>query len=96
MNAPERIWCHPTERQPVPAKDKKHARWIRGAWKDHDSNAHGDVEYIRADLVDHAAIREAALREAAETARKIVECCQSCASVEIAILTLIDKKGTKA
>ena len=40
---------------------------------------------------DPAAIREAALREAAKTARKTVECCQSCASVEIAILALIPK-----
>lgn len=45
---------------------------------------------------DPAAIREAALREAAETARKTVECCQSCASVEIAILALIQKGPTNA
>lgn len=45
MNAPDRIFIHPTERSPV-GKD-----WKRGKWKDHDSGASGDVEYIRADLV---------------------------------------------
>ena len=45
MNAPSRIFIHPTERCPVSKV------WNRGEWKDHDSGAHGDMEYIRADLV---------------------------------------------
>lgn len=45
MNAPNRIFIHPTERCPVSKV------WNRGKWKDHDSGAHGDIEYIRADLV---------------------------------------------
>lgn len=45
MSGPERIWAHPTERCPV-SRD-----WQRGKWKDHDSGASGDVEYIRADTV---------------------------------------------
>lgn len=49
--APERIFCHPTEKQPTLAKNKSKAKWLRGKWKDHDSAASGDVEYIRADLM---------------------------------------------
>ena len=45
MNAPSRIFIHPTERCPVSKV------WNRGKWKGHDSGAHGDTEYIRADLV---------------------------------------------
>lgn len=52
MIAPERIWCQPTERRPVAAKDRKHAKWVRGNWKDHNSNAHGAREFVRADMHD--------------------------------------------
>lgn len=72
MSAPERIFCHPTERQPVPSNEKSNAKWLRGKWKDHDSGASGDVEYIRADLVGPAAIREAALREARQRVNDLV------------------------
>jgi len=65
--APECIFCHPTEKQPTSAKNKSQAKWLRGKWKDHDSAASGDVEYIRADLVPAMAARleaqEALLRE---------------------------------
>lgn len=49
-DAPERIWAHPTERVPMSVAEGRKGRWKRGKWKDHDSNAHGDVEYIRADV----------------------------------------------
>lgn len=64
--APERIWIHPTEKQPLPAKDKHLTKWIRGKWQDHDGTAYGDVEYVRADTIPAllAAEREKALREA--------------------------------
>lgn len=58
MTAPDRIWCHPTERQPVPAKDRRNAKWVRGRWKDHDSKASGDVEYIRADLAVTVGVKD--------------------------------------
>ena len=45
MNAPSHIFIHPTERCPVSKA------WNRGKWKDHGSGAHGDIEYIRTDLV---------------------------------------------
>lgn len=71
MTAPDRIWCHPTERQPVPAKDRRNAKWVRGRWKDHDSKASGDVEYIRADLAKAQA--EALLRQAAEACTSVIK-----------------------
>ena len=54
MTAPDHIWCHPTERQHVPAKERGNAKWVLVRWKDHDSKASGDVEYIRADLASAA------------------------------------------
>ena len=51
-NAPENIWAHPTERQPIAARLRPQARWLRGKFKDHDSKAHGDVQYTRTDLYD--------------------------------------------
>ena len=45
------------------------------------------TKYTRDDLVQAAVA--AALREASERARRTVECCQSCASVEPQILALI-------
>ena len=35
-NAPENIWAHPTERQPIAARLRPQARWLRGKFKDHD------------------------------------------------------------
>lgn len=70
---------------------------LNAAWRD-DLGEEGLAMYNRilsalepVAAPDPAAIREAALKEAAETARKKVECCQSCASVENAILALIAK-----
>lgn len=45
MSAPERIWAHPTERNPV------NKAWHRGKWKDHDSGASGDAGYIHEVIV---------------------------------------------
>ncbi len=60
QQAPERIWAQPTEKEPVPAKNKKLAKWKRGKWKDHTSdNSNGDVEYLRADLApSHEAFQQ--------------------------------------
>ena len=73
--APERIWIHPTKKQPLPAKDKHLAKWLRGKWKDHDGSAAGDVEYVRADTIPAllAAEREKTLREAADLRYEISE-----------------------
>ena len=50
--APENIWAHPTERQPISAKLKSHAPWLRGKFKNHNSKAHGDVQYTRTEIHD--------------------------------------------
>ncbi len=68
MTTPERIWCQPTERRPVAAKDRKHAEWVRGDWKDHNSNAHGAREFVRSDLHDAT---KAQLAKAVEALRVI-------------------------
>ena len=60
MNAPDRIFTHPTERCPVSKV------WMRGKWKDHDSGASGDVEYIRRDPAVIAALPEVQALIAAE------------------------------
>ena len=61
-------------------------RWFE--WQDHDPEK-GETEYIRADLVDPAAIRETALRDAAEHMRGY-----GFLAVPDIILALIDKKET--
>lgn len=70
MTTPERIWCQPTERRPVAAKDRKHAEWVRGDWKDHNSNAHGAREFVRSDLHDAT---KAQLVKAEEALRVIAD-----------------------
>lgn len=77
MSGPERIWAF--------YSDIFGAMWT--GVKDE-----GATEYIRADLADPSAIREAALREAAAS----VQAGYSPWEVQQRILALIDKKGTKA
>jgi len=53
--APEVAWLWPTSRKPVPAKDRKHAKWEEGRWTPYDtSGSHrgssGKVKYTRTDL----------------------------------------------
>lgn len=64
MSGPERIWAHPTERNPV------NKAWQRGKWKDHDSGASGDAGYIHEDAVAEM------IRQAVEQEREA--CAQVC------------------
>lgn len=53
--APEVAWLWPTSRKPVPAKDRKNAKWEEGRWTPYDtSGSHrgssGKVKYTRTDL----------------------------------------------
>lgn len=82
MIAPDRIWTSKCGRALVTHQPR---------WPD-------DVEYVRADLVDPAAIREAALREAADVVVRYSPLCWFCdakqshpAVISSAILALIPK-----
>ena len=53
--APEVAWLWPTSRKPVPAKDRKHAKWEEGRWTPYDTSgsyrgSSGKVKYTRTDL----------------------------------------------
>lgn len=80
--APERIWAWPN------TSDGR--GWYAAECSNEPSMAFADVEYIRADLVDPAAIREAALREAAEMV--FGELWVTPWELQRLILDLIDKK----
>ena len=76
--SPERIWAKGNEI----VANYEFTRWSVSKWN-------GGTEYIRADLVDPAAIRETALRDAAEHMRGY-----GFLAVPDIILALIDKKET--
>lgn len=82
--APERIWAW-VWNLPYPSKSQGKAEWNRDAVP----TSQDVTEYIRADLVDPAAIREAALREAVEAVDRDV---LGGKTARAAILALIDKK----
>ena len=91
MQSPERIWAW------IYADPwGNELRWFE--WQDHDPEK-GETEYIRADLVDPAAIRETALREAAKLIddfrRSPATAGLGCDNMIEAILALIDKKETQ-
>lgn len=86
--APKRIWAWPN------TSDGR--GWYAAECSNEPSMAFADVEYIRADLVDPASIREAALREVSKWIRPQRNDVPAMGEeFADAILTLIDKKDTQ-
>lgn len=82
--APERIWATAYYSQ---NRSEHMLEWSTRPYEERK-----DQEYIRADLVDPAAIREAAIREAANAMSPMLRSMISRTEAHRTILALIDKK----